>query len=302
MIAQLQSLCRRLLEEGQVQVVIGYGRAGSNDPYPVFITRPEDVGQLVWDDRCEANLVKYLLKKEVRALGKPAIVVKSCDQRALVVLEKESQIAWDDVVVIGMACDGVGQPRAAKCLACDVRVPPVADHVIGGPTIADGKTTGVGGIGAGAIPEAPRSSLSPNGDGRFAEMEEFLKKTPAERLAFWQEELGRCVKCYACRQVCPLCYCERCIVDKNRPTAIDTSATLKGNFAWHITRAFHLAARCIGCDQCTRACPAGINLRLLNLSLARAAEEQFHYRPGVDLDDSPVLGSYSPEDRESFIR
>ena len=56
--------------------------------------------------------------------------------------------------------------------------------------------------------------------------------SPAERMAFWAKQFDRCVKCYACRQVCPMCYCERCIVDKNRPHAIDPSATLKGNFAW----------------------------------------------------------------------
>ena len=104
---------------------------------------------------------------------------------------------------------------------------------------------------------------------------------PSERLAYWRQELARCVKCYACRQVCPMCYCPRCIVDKNRPQAISTSATLKGNFAWHITRAFHLAARCVGCEECTRVCPAGIDLRLLNLSLAQAAEENFAFRPAT---------------------
>jgi ferredoxin len=99
-----------------------------------------------------------------------------------------------------------------------------------------------------------------------------------------------------------LCYCERCIADKNRPTAIATSATLKGNFAWHITRAFHLAARCVGCDECSRVCPAGIDLRLLNLSLAKAAEENFAFRAGMDPQAEPVVGSYCAEDKETFIQ
>ena len=118
-----------------------------------------------------------------------------------------------------------------------------------------------------------------------------MAKPAAERWAFWKSEFARCVKCYACRQVCPLCYCERCIADKNRPVTIDTSATLKGNFAWHVTRAFHLAARCVGCDECTRACPAGIDLGLLNLSLAEAAEENFGFRrawtPRPSLSSAP---------------
>ena len=134
-------------------------------------------------------------------------------------------------------------------------------------------------------------------DSRYADVEEFLKKSPAERMAYWREELSRCVKCYACRQACPLCYCQRCIVEKNRPQCISTSATLKGNFAYHIARAFHQAGRCIGCDECTRVCPAGINLRLLNLSLAKAAEEKFSYRSGVDPEAEPLVGSYSENDQ-----
>jgi ferredoxin len=99
-----------------------------------------------------------------------------------------------------------------------------------------------------------------------------------------------------------MCYCERCLADKNRPQAIDTSPHRKGNFAWHLSRAIHLAGRCVGCDECTRACPAGIDLRLLNLALARAAETQFGYRAGMDPAVEPVVGAYSLQDKEDFIR
>jgi len=145
------------------------------------------------------------------------------------------------------------------------------------------------------------AGASDAGNGRYAEIEEFLKRSPTERMAYWMEELSRCVKCYACREVCPLCYCNRCIADKNRPTIIDTSATLKGNFAWQIVRAFHLAGRCVSCGECARVCPAGIDLGLLNLTLARAAEEHFQYRAGIDPEKTPIIGAYSLEDKEEFI-
>jgi ferredoxin len=278
---ELRQTCRRLLADGTVQVVIGYGQATPADRVsPVFITKPEDVDRLVWNDRCFANLAKYLLRKEVRALGRAAICVKGCDQRALLVLEKESQIDRSQVTVVGLACDGVGQPRQAKCESCDVHTPRQADVAIGR---------------AGTEPSVPA-------DRRYAGIEAFLKKTSDERMAYWRAELGRCVKCYACRQVCPMCYCPQCIVDKNRPVVISTSATLKGNFAWQITRAFHLAGRCVGCDECTRACPAGIDLRLLNLSLAKAAEDNFNYRAGMDPVAEPIIGAYSEQDHEEFIR
>ena len=115
------------------------------------------------------------------------------------------------------------------------------------------------------------------GCGRAAAMptlEAFLKKSPAERMAYWKAELA------AASSATPAGRSARCATatgaswTRTGRRCIDTSATLKGNFAWHITRAFHLAGRCVGCDECTRACPAGIDLRLLNLSLAKAAEER----------------------------
>jgi formate dehydrogenase subunit beta len=277
MLQPLREACRRLLEEGTVQVVIGYGQAvRAVEPYPVFITDPDEVGQLVWNEQCRTNLVKYLLRKEIKALGKPAIVVKGCDERALVVLEQESQIDRSQVVVIGMACAGMGEPR---CEVCDAHQPRVSDVTLG---------------------EAVNEEQS--AEQRYAHLREFMEQSPASRMEYWKAELQRCVKCYACRQACPLCYCERCIVDKNRPACLDTSATLKGNFAWQIVRSFHLAGRCVGCDQCSRVCPEGIDLRLLNLSMAQASETNFGYRSGTDRNAELIVGHYSQQDKEDFIR
>lgn len=303
-LSRLRQTCRELLIEGKVDVIIGYGqdapaeadqggdsnrsgpgRAGEpavtpdSAPCPVFITDPADVDRLVWNEQCVGNLTTYLTRKEIRALGRPAVVVKGCDARAMIVLDRESQIDRSQTVAIGLACEGVGEPPLPKCRACDVRTPRHVDITIG-------------------TAEFPASGEAD----RYAELDALMQRAPAERMAWWRHELARCVKCYACRQVCPLCYCERCLVDKNQPQCVDTSATLKGNFAWHLVRAFHLAGRCVGCDECTRACPAGIDLRLLNLSLARAAEEQFGYRAGMDLDAEPVVGAFSARDREDFIR
>jgi formate dehydrogenase subunit beta len=280
---ELRQTCRRLLEDKTIAVAIGYGAKNPAVPdgetVPIFVTRPEDADRLVWNARCLANLTVYLKRKEIRALGKPGIVVKGCDARTLLVLRKESQIAEGSIFAIGAACEGVGDPRAPKCAACDVHMPSNCDIVVG------------------SVDNPP---LDP--ELRYAELAAFLEKTQPERWQHWKEEFLRCTRCYACRQVCPLCYCEVCLVDKNRPVRIGTSATIQGNFAYHIMRAFHLAARCVECEECTRACPAGINLRLLNQSLARAAEEFFHYRAGIDPEAEPLIGSYSKQDQEDFIQ
>jgi len=268
---QLRDHCRKLLAEGAVNVVIGYGACG-----PLLATKPEHADRLVCNNRCYANLAAYLKRKEVKALGKLAVVVKPCDEKSLVVLENEAQFSRRDIHVIGVACEGVGQP---KCAHCTARTPRFADVAFGQP------------VG----PEPP-AGPSPN---RFAAL---LAMPPAERMSFWAAEFDRCVKCYACRQVCPLCYCERCIVDRNRPIEIDPAPSPKGVFAWHIARAFHLAGRCIGCGECSRACPAGIDLALLNISLHVAAQKYFGFEAGVDPQADPVIGSYALQDKEDFIR
>jgi formate dehydrogenase subunit beta len=282
MINALRDTCRQLLLDGKIDVIIGYGQdpegPADGHVFPVFITRPEEIDRLVWNEHCQSNLAVYLKRSEVRALGRPAIVVKGCDQRSLVVLENESQLDRAQICVIGIACDGLGRP---KCKSCDVHEPRGTDMVIGRPT----------------APATPAAA-----DQRYAAVQSLLARPAAERLAYWQGELARCVKCYACRQVCPMCYCPQCIVEKNRPQVISSSATLKGNFAWHITRAFHLAARCVGCEECARVCPAGIDLRLLNLALARAAEESFAFRAGNDPLAEQVVGTYAIQDKESFIQ
>jgi coenzyme F420-reducing hydrogenase delta subunit/ferredoxin len=268
----LRETAARLLTDGTVKVVIGYGDRG-----PAFITRPEDAARLVWNETCFANLTTYLKRQEVRALGKPAIVLKGCDERGLVVLEKESQVERAQVYTIGMPCPGMGQP---KCAACDTREARFADETI-------------------AAEDGPAPTPTA---GRYAALDPLLQKSSEERLAFWTAEFDRCLKCYACRQVCPMCFCERCLADKNRPQAIDTSPHRKGNFAWHLSRAMHLAGRCVGCDECTRACPAGIDLRLLNLALAHAVETRFAYRAGMDPAAESLVGAYSLNDKEEFIR
>jgi coenzyme F420-reducing hydrogenase delta subunit/ferredoxin len=266
---QLRSRARELLSDG-VRVVIGYGSRG-----PLIITRPEDADDLVWDRQCYSNLTAYLKRKEIKALGKAAVVVKPCDEKSLLVLEKESQIERRNLHVLGVACEGMGKP---KCGRCKLRAPRFSDETFG-----DGSA---------------REVTANPAPGRLVHLKAM---TPPERMSFWTEQFQRCIQCYACRQVCPLCYCERCIVEKNRPVVINPGSSIKGIFAWQIARAFHLSGRCVGCGECTRACPAGIDLGLLNIAMRESAIANFGYEAGMDPSADPAIGSYDLQDKEEFI-
>jgi ferredoxin len=123
-----------------------------------------------------------------------------------------------------------------------------------------------------------------------------------ERWGYWKEQFSRCIRCYACREACPLCYCERCIVDQGQPQWLEPSAHQRGNLNWNLIRAYHLAGRCTLCGACESACPVNIPLMTLNRMLARHVWEEFGYSAGLDPEASPLLSSWARDDSSELFR
>jgi len=288
---ELQELARKLLSDGTVKVVIGY-EEGPHGIRAAFITDPAQSEKLVFDKRCVQNLVAYLnpRRKHLIQLGKPAIVVKGCDARSVAGLIREKQIERGNVVVIAMRCGGVlenpendseltCETVSVRCAGCDVREPKLYDYILG------------------VLPPEP-----PVNPARAEQIAVLKKMSSAERWQFWTEELSRCVRCHACREACPMCFCVQCTADKAQPQWIDPSATPRANRAWQTMRVLHQAGRCVDCLECERACPEHIPLGLLARFVADAVERRFDYKACEDPSVPAPLGLYRSDDEEEFIR
>jgi ferredoxin len=264
----LRKRARELLDGGTVKVVIGYADGSTKDrARAVFIRQPDRAAKLVFDDRCRQNLAVYLMKPEVKALGKPAVVARPTTLRSMMQLAAENQIADGQVLALA---------------------------------VADGQVTEL------ATFEAIEKHLAATPHGLPASDHEAVAKIAAmsreQRWQFWREEFSRCIRCYACRAACPMCYCTRCVVEANQPQWVTVAPTDLGNLEWHLVRSMHLAGRCLNCNHCADACPVGIRLNLLTQMLSEEIGQEFGVEAGFGVKREYALSMFKPDDKEDFIR
>ncbi len=138
-------------------------------------------------------------------------------------------------------------------------------------------------------------------DDEFAELESLEQMSHDQRWEWFRQEFSRCIRCYACRNVCPLCYCPTCFVDDSRPQWVGKSIEFPDTATFHILRAFHCAGRCTDCGACESVCPVNIPMRKLTKKLQKDVKALFGFEPGMDLSTPLPLSTYSPRDPEDFI-
>lgn len=315
---EVQTSVKKLFEDGSIGHFIGY-ETGSDSLHvtPCFLKSGQEASRLVWNPLCANNLSKYLLDfKKVE--GKIGIMVKGCDSRSVVELLKENQIDRDKVFIVGVPCSGIvdrekllavlgispgevvavedkgdaflvtlkgGTQRVEKekvlrgeCLVCKYPTPLVYDVLLG---------------------EAV-SSLPWVGDD-YSLIKEQEALSSEEKALYWNRELSQCIRCYACRNICPVCTCSECIFDKKAPRWITKANDVSENLVYHLVRAFHVAGRCIDCGECERACPMNIPLRSLNKKVEKDLLELFDYTAGIDVEQQPPLTTYQVGDLDEFL-
>ncbi len=279
----MRNKAKELLKDKQVELIIGYQRSPDGIcAKPCFIDKETDTDLLIWDTYCVYNLSNYLKEYAGRKVG---VIAKACDSKSIVVLLQENQLKRQDLFIIGVECRGVvdekGAGFAQKCKSCLSSNIPIYDYL---------------------IKEREQTRKPLEDDDEYEPIRKIEAKVLLERFKFWQQEFKSCIRCYACRQICPLCYCPKCVADQTQPSWFSKAANLTGNFSWNVTRAMHLAGRCIDCGECERACPAGIPLREINKKIEKDIKELFKYQAGANQEQKPFFACFEKSDPEDWIK
>lgn len=310
-IENIRMEAKKALKEKKVELVIAY-ESGSI-PYktrPIFITDENDTCKIIWNSFCNVNLAKYLLKYPDKKVG---IVAKGCDTRAIISLIKEKKVEREQIYIIGVVCEGMialsdidkkipvvsidaiiednnkiiisvneNKKELSKeelinisCKDCNYPNPVLFDVIIGEKRKID--------------------------KDRFKKVKDFEKLTDRERSDYFKNEFEKCIRCYACKEVCPVCYCKECFTESPDPKWIDTGVESTDKAMYLIIRAFHMIGRCVDCGACNRVCPKGVDLNIIMNKIASDLKENFQFEAGITIDDKIPLITYKEDDINDFI-
>ena len=311
----MQAKAIELLESGKAEKVLAW-RAGEffYDNAPAAFSNVDACKEIVYNEFCPANLAKYLIEA-TKQQKKTAVFLKPCDTYGVNQLLKDNRIKREYFYAVGTPCSGMLDEKKMKALGAKaiLAVTCEGDKVVVETAygtkeftkeevlldkciMCKGNEYKIADEELGEKLETPKFT----GD-KFAAVKAIETMTEEERFAFWQAELSKCIRCNACRDICPACSCEQCIFDNQEaPVAGKAAADDVEEQLFHLIRAYHVAGRCVGCGECARVCPQGVKLGLLNLKFIKDINEFYGaYQAGADATTPSPLVSYKDNDPEA---
>ena len=315
---------RALMADGTADRLLGWCEGDLyTDCTPFVFKGPDPLQAFVYNRFCPSNQSKYLVS-ESRKDGRIIALLKPCDTYGFNRLLHEKRIDRDKVYIIGVECDGMTDPDKLSALgikgilsAHDSGDELVCDTLYGEKTVkrADvllkkclackgGEHMVYDELTYDKENEQPLSvrAIVPENE-RYDEVARLEGMTADERFEYWRGELSKCIRCNACRNVCPVCGCEQCVFDD--PQSGVASKAPADDFEenlFHIIRAFHVAGRCSDCGECARVCPQNIPLDLINRKLIKDINELYgEYCAGADDETPSPLTAYTKTDCEPSV-
>ena len=271
--SEIIALCKKLLSSGSVKSIIAY-RSSSVDgkAIPYIFSDASQADNVVWNEWCVPNLSKYLIGRD----EKTAIVAKACDVRAIVSLIVEKQLKRENIHIIGISCSGMKDEYSnarSACAECVVNQPPMFDSHI------------------------ENSTLLSNTDPCMSDSKDSNYNSSTDNMRF-ENELRKCILCFACRQACYGCYCTTCFIERGVPNWQPLNPDMGEKALFHTVRTMHLAGRCVECGACENACASGVNLRYVIKDLSQFIADTYDYKAGLDVNTVPVMLQHSTHDPE----
>ena len=307
---ELVSRAKELLNEGKVTRVLGWKKGDlSYNPEPAYFKQIEELDHFIYDGFCGANLSKYLI-----GTTEPTVVfLRPCDTYSFNQLLKEHRIDRKNVYIIGVGCQGtldMNRIKGAgikgildisgantewltiKTLQGEVTIP-YEEALLERCRVCKGKEHMI-------YDEVMGESKETRDLDRFEEIIKIEQLTPAEKFAYFQQALSPCIRCNACRNVCPACSCRKCVFDSSK-----FDSEQKANVAsfeekmFHLIRSLHVAGRCSDCGECSRVCPQGIPLHVFNRKLIKDVNEMYgEFQAGMDTETKGPLTHFTMDDIE----
>jgi ferredoxin len=310
---KIRETARSLLKDGKVDVFIGYKKGSvpmMNEP--ILISDPEKCDQLFFDGNCGLNLCNYLTKREDRI----GIIATGCNSRNIVTHIVENQIRREQLYIVGIPCTGMIDHRAVNRAVKFKEILDVEEK--NGRIIVKGKDFEETLDKKDVLQRNCATCLHRNpveydelvadkveeqeGGEVFSDVKKIEDMENDKKWDFFTRTISSCIRCYACRNACPLCYCPTCFVDESQPQWVGKSIDPTDTMTFHILRAYHCAGRCTDCGACERACPMGIPMRQFTKKLNKDALELFSWEAGLDLNQRPPLDVYKVDDYNDFIK
>ncbi|MFV0362827.1 MAG: 4Fe-4S dicluster domain-containing protein [Suipraeoptans sp.] len=312
---ELVNRAKELLKSGEVIRVLGWKE--SDLPYtvePAYFETEKSLDEFIYNGFSGANLSKYLIEAS-KLEGKTLVFLKPCDTYSYNQLLKEHRVDRDKAFIIGVGCKGKldveaikskgvagiqsiiedGESLKISTLYGDCEIP-YKEVLLNRCYSCKGKEHRI-------YDELSGESEETKEVDRYEGVSEIEKLSPEEKFAYFQNELSKCIRCNACRNVCPACSCKKCVFDSNKfDSAQKVNMDSFEEKMFHIIRAFHVAGRCTDCGECSRVCPQGIPLHLFNRKFMKDIDELYgEYKAGEDADSKGPLTSFTFDDAEPSV-
>jgi formate dehydrogenase subunit beta len=249
----------------------------------------------------------------------PDSVVKEEIAKGKLIIETadgtEKEIPIDDL-------EDEGFGRRTNCRRCENNIPVMSDIAMGnwgviGPLA--GKATFVevfSEIGADILDKAIKAGALKVQDPipKGVEIRANIDKAMVNLANKWQEkdfgesgglittdqymdEFAKCIKCYGCREACPLCWCKECAIESESDHWVG-KGVIPPSPMYHFVRMVHMVDSCTNCGQCEEVCPVDIPLAKMFHKINRNIQDVFDYRPGYDMEQKPPLSVIDKEPSE----